>query len=398
MIFPARDAVEDRDRFGVLDAWRGIAALMVALYRLEAEGWLHGLSLVRNAWLFVDFFFVLSGFVIAHAYAERLGTGISTMVFLIRRFGRVWPLHAALLFAFVFSELTRSIAGSVRSGSSSAFIGTRAPITVLWDGLLVQALGMTGPTGWNTPAWSISTEFWTYIVFALLCFGGRKLVLWAAPVLVLGGIGVVGLYSTQGMDTTFDFGFARCLAGFFSGVLVHALWQRTKDAGNTWFSKVWSSKAWVNRAGVVELLVVGVAFAFVALAGRSTLSLFAPLVFAVMVYVFAFEQGPVSRMLCGAAGQLVGRLSYSIYMTALLISLVFNKGIIALYAKAGHSIAREATVNGHVQTVYDIGLPLTNDAYALVYLASVTGVSWLTYRLIEDPARKMFNGWSTRFA
>jgi hypothetical protein len=47
--------------------------------------------------------------------------------------------------------------------------------------------------------------------------------------LVLGGLAVVAVYSPNGMDTTFDFGFARCLAGFFSGVLAYAAWQKTRD-------------------------------------------------------------------------------------------------------------------------------------------------------------------------
>jgi peptidoglycan/LPS O-acetylase OafA/YrhL len=159
-------------RFVALDAWRGIAALMVALYRLEADGWLYSLPFIRNAYLFVDFFFVLSGFVIAHAYLGRLGTGTSQMVFLVRRFGRVWPLHAFLLALFVSFELGRGLLWYARSGSFDAFAGARAPIPILWDGLLLQTLGFTGPTLWNTPAWSISTEFWTYCLFALLSFVG----------------------------------------------------------------------------------------------------------------------------------------------------------------------------------------------------------------------------------
>jgi peptidoglycan/LPS O-acetylase OafA/YrhL len=103
-------------------------------------------------------------------------------------------------------------------------------------------------------------------------------------------------------------------------------------------------------------------------------------------------------MLRGRAGQLVGMLSYSIYMTALLVSLVFNKAAIAGFAMLGHAIARKVTISGQDHSVYDFGLPLVNELYALVYLAAVIGVSWLTYRLVEDPARRFFNRLSTRLA
>ena len=59
-------------RFHVLDGWRGVCALLVALFHVNAVGHFYGLPVVRNGLLFVDFFFVLSGFVITHAYAERV--------------------------------------------------------------------------------------------------------------------------------------------------------------------------------------------------------------------------------------------------------------------------------------------------------------------------------------
>lgn len=62
----------DALRFRSLDAWRGICALCVAALHLNTIGWINTSALIQNAGRFVDFFFVLSGFVIAHAYRERL--------------------------------------------------------------------------------------------------------------------------------------------------------------------------------------------------------------------------------------------------------------------------------------------------------------------------------------
>ncbi|WP_284180149.1 acyltransferase [Rhabdaerophilum sp. SD176] len=369
-------------RFVALDAWRGIAALLVALYRLEADGWLHGLPFVQNAWLFVDFFFVLSGFVIAYAYLGKLGKPRETLVFIVRRIGRVWPLHVVLLGIFLAFEIARGLAGFIRSAPVSVFIDQRAPITVLWDLLLVQALGFTGVTLWNTPAWSISTEFWTYIVFALLCFGGRRLLAVAAATLILGGLAVVGAFSPKGMDTTFDFGFARCLAGFFSGVLASFAWQGWLRA------KTLTAKF----ATSLEIGAIAAAILFVSLVGRTQASLAAPFVFAGLVLVFAFQSGWISAVLSGKVGHVLGDLSYSIYMTALLVSLPFNRVPVLAANRAGVEITREHVGAGNPHINYDFGHFLLNDLYSLIYLLAVVAVSWITFRFIEKPSRTWFNG------
>jgi len=71
------------NRFTALDGWRGIAACMVVLFHVRAPSHVSELALVRNSFLFVDFFFVLSGFVIAATYAERLAGGLGIGRFML---------------------------------------------------------------------------------------------------------------------------------------------------------------------------------------------------------------------------------------------------------------------------------------------------------------------------
>lgn len=368
-------------RFVALDAWRGIAALFVALFRLDADGHLHRLPFIHNAWLFVDFFFVLSGFVIGYAYLDRLGTARTTRIFVIRRVGRVWPLHMVLLAVFVAIEAARAVLGVVRSSPESFFVENKAPITILFDTLLIQALGVTTPTYWNTPAWSISTEFWTYIVFALLCFGGRRVVAALGAVIVIAGLSVVGAFSPSAMDTTFEYGFPRCLAGFFAGVLACMLWQeRLRD---------WSAGRVLGTA--LEVGSVALALIFVSYGGKGLASLAAPFVFAGLILVFAFQAGALSAALSGGVGRTLGDLSYSIYMTALLVSIPFNRIPVALAGKMGVDITHPHPDAAHAHTDFSLGPTLANDLYTLVYLAAVIAFSWLTWRFIETPGRAWFN-------
>ena len=113
------------NRIPTLDGWRGICAMLVALHHFSANGAIAALPLIRNAWLFVDFFFVLSGFVITHAYSRKLQSGREVGAFTLRRFARLWPLHVAVLGAFVALELVRY------AMTGQGFTGERAPLALL---------------------------------------------------------------------------------------------------------------------------------------------------------------------------------------------------------------------------------------------------------------------------
>ena len=82
------------------------------------------LQFIRHSYLFVDFFFVLSGFVIAHAYGDRLKSPLEVWQFIVRRFGRVWPLHIAVLAAFIAVAVFK-YAPDCRIGNVGVDIGLR---------------------------------------------------------------------------------------------------------------------------------------------------------------------------------------------------------------------------------------------------------------------------------
>jgi len=136
-------------RFQALDSWRGVAALMVVIYHAPLLWSFYDAGFVRHSWLFVDFFFVLSGFVIAHAYASKLRDMTDVGHFMLRRFGRVWPLHAAMLLALVLIQCL-VLAISLRMGaiteSVPPFAGPWSPASIPANLLLMQSLGfMPGP-------------------------------------------------------------------------------------------------------------------------------------------------------------------------------------------------------------------------------------------------------------
>jgi len=130
-----------KDRFQALDSWRGICALMVATGHLPAASHISGLGIVHYSGRFVDFFFVLSGFVIAYAYGDELANAHDAIRnFAIRRLGRLMPLHLFLLLGFILFELAILMAGQAGlNAGREAFSDKDQLATLPANILLVQA-------------------------------------------------------------------------------------------------------------------------------------------------------------------------------------------------------------------------------------------------------------------
>lgn len=376
-------------RYKVLDGWRGIAALLVAVFHFPVSGYLHNALLIRHAYLFVDFFFVLSGFVIAHALRDGLADAAAFRSFMWRRLGRVYPLYAAVLIAFVAVELIKLAAlpllhvapqtAPFASGSYSD------PNALALHVLLLQVFGIDDGLAWNWPDWSIAAEVWTYAVFGLTCllaFAHRRAVL---CMLCAMAFVVLLEWSSRGIEVTYDLGFVRCLYGFSAGALVYEFYRRLPNTLNG------------VLATVCELAVVTIALLFLLLSGRNASSLVAPFVFGLLVLVFAFEGGAISRALSGGVFQALGDLSYSIYIVHALIVLIFTSMASYLLGHAA-TVWRLETYDGINERILDLssrGLP---DLLTVGYLAIVLVAAVVCWRFIEKPSRSAVNAWAKSVA
>ncbi len=380
-------------RFEALDAWRGICALLVVLFHFcfIFTSPLMEHRLVSNAYLCVDFFFVLSGFVVCHAYRHRLADAGSWLTFVVRRFGRLWPLHATLLAAFVgFISLVNLLPHPDRfdlTWGPSEYSAVAIPLHIL----LLNAVNLHG-MAWNAPSWSIGAEFYTYLLFGAACIlTGRGLVL-AAAALALASIGLLAVVSPTYMNSTADFGLFRCVTGFFTGVLAYHTFGAIAD-------RFKSVPRWAATA--VEAITVALVVLFVLFAGRgpdavAALSLAAPMVFAVAVLVFAQEGGHLSRLLRVRPLAALGCWSYSIYLGHQLVLMAAAYGVWAFARWQGLDLERQVVMEGHAKALYDVGGPAGSLALLGLILAVVIALAAVTFARVEEPARQRFNAMAKR--
>lgn len=135
-----------KHRFLVLDALRGFAALVIMIYHFKA------VSPHFASYLAVDFFLILSGFVLTHAYFRH--DGFNIWAFAQARVARLYPLHLVTLIASlgVYTLTHRYIDKS----------------DLVLHALMLHNIGLGPDTiEFNSPAWSISVEFWVNMVIAL---------------------------------------------------------------------------------------------------------------------------------------------------------------------------------------------------------------------------------------
>jgi len=121
----------DGGRFVALDSWRGLAALGVAAYHVEGGGPLFDNPAVDRFGLWVEFFFVLSGFVLSAAYGERLANGFPVGRYMLLRLGRIYPLHLAMVGAYVLLEVAFLLLRPEGWPGREAFGGAREPFALL---------------------------------------------------------------------------------------------------------------------------------------------------------------------------------------------------------------------------------------------------------------------------
>ena len=218
---------EGRETYETLNWLRGVAAILVAVFHFEA---FFGKDAVPSGYLAVDLFFLLSGFVIANAYLDRLRGGMPARQFMMARAIRLFPLY---LFGTGIGIGAAWLAFALGAGLLSG------PALLL---ATVSSLAMLPSPTWhetiilmpiNVPGWSLFFELAANLAFVLLW--PKLTTRYLAAVVAVSGAGLLLATLMKGdVDLgaawpTLAGGFLRVSCSFFAGVLLFKLFRHRKQ-------------------------------------------------------------------------------------------------------------------------------------------------------------------------
>ena len=356
-----------KPHYDVLDGLRGVAALMVIVYHVfECFDW----SPVPHGYLAVDFFFVLSGFVIGYAYDDRWREGLKVATFFKRRLIR---LHPMVILGALFGMVCFLLQGSVRWDGTPVSIGWVMVAMLmgmlmlpLYPGAAADVRGNGELFPLNGPSWSLFFEYIGNILYALLL---RRLpTRWLTVLAAVTGCCLVGIAVSDGylgvgwsmVDGGLWTGLVRMLFPYTVGMLMARVFRPVKGArGAFWICAAiifmvgcvpltfGELQSWQN--GLYDALCVILVFPCLVWLGASQLSI-----------------GNVTHRV----SHFLGELSYPLYAVHYPLMYLF-------YAHIGF--------NGDLVSITEL-----NDVWPVALALPLTCIllAWLSWRFYDRPVRR----------
>ena len=352
-------------RFETLDLLRGIAALFVINIHAYWTG--DAAHVWSKGYLSVGLFFALSGFVIAHAYGNRLTTGLTTRQFMLTRLVRLYPLYIAgtLIGAAVWLVL------EVRAGNAPDL--KSLALSLGWQTVFLpvppsQSIHSHLFYPLNGPAWSMAYLLTVTLVFALIIRVLRAPVL--AAIILISGVWLFAVVAREGTLSlprgwgSPQDGIPRTVFPFFMGVALYRLNSRI-------------------QAPAVSGWLLAIAFTVWIVIGRNFDWRFDVLSVAIVVPLLIWfsanaRAGPVARRI----GLWAGAVSYPIYILHVPLRELYYRTFIRLFGNP---------------------LPDNQAIAAASYAVMLIAVAWLATRFFDEPVRRWLGrrlalGWSVKRA
>ena len=356
------------DHLPALTGLRFCLAAWVILHHICGRGmmleaWANGLpapvhQLIRGGYLAVSVFFVLSGFVLTRTYAHTTWDKRSLGRFFTARFARIYPVYFVSLI-LMSPFIIEMLLVPVWTGAQRA--------TLLTDYLLVLQ-GWTGSlkVGWNTPAWSLSCEFFFYLWFPAL-FLLMKNARWRAiSVAMVAAVLFPIALDHAGVPWTWKPVYD--LADFVAGIAAARIFTLLRGR------RAWNGRGyWLYIPAVVVGAWLIIHPTVVDGSGADVAAYLRSLNVAMLVG-FALSGGWIAKWLSTRIAGFLGKASYSMYV--LHVPILWWTG--------------RYLVHGRLHLPRLVG--------AAIYFTLVIAASGMIYAWLEAPASSWIRGWQKKFS
>ncbi len=313
--------IPKHSEIGALTSMRGLAALLVMFFHLryafaKVEPFnfkIFDIPFLAKGYLWVDFFFILSGFIMTYRYDSEFTLSMKFFKdFIFMRWLRIYPLHFLTLFAFLGKSLIENGWTEIETFKTTIYMNL----------FLVQSWGYYLGKTWNYPSWSLSEEWGAYLLFPFLlsAFYQFRSSKWIQLCLALNCFGLLASFAhfvhAGSMDMTEDYGLIRCLFEFSIGISLFYLRNLLKDKLNSGFCDIAS---FVTSALIFACLQTDAGDIYVV--GLSAFS----------VFFLSLSEGRFTRFLNLPVLKFIGQISFSLYIWHAFFGKVFE----SLYASIG---------------------------------------------------------------
>ena len=352
-----------KKKLDALETYRAFAALMIAAvhFRLDTPVVDHFLA----TGIFVPFFFTLSGYVIYYNYSDKIENFSNLIDFGKKRFLRLYPLHIFFLLIFLLIEILRFFAEKEYGLLSNIEPFTKNNTYSFICNLLLLQTFLAENT-FNTPSWSISAEYYTYLVFGVL-FIKKTRNIFILIFIILMTILLFRISSAVdfGPSTTI-FSFIDCIYCFLIGVIFCKLYYILNN--NKYFLQ------YSNPVSIVLIILNIISIKNF----TGNYQFFFPFLFGCLI-LFSSEINKKTlygRFICNGFFVYLGKISYSIYLSHLLIFWVVTQILRFLFDV--ETYIEEGT--GYLLLSLDV---LTSTLIALICYILTIIFSSITYKFIE---------------
>lgn len=347
-----------------LESIRGMYALIVVFYHIRMLNiYSYTSPFISNGYLLLDLFYVLSGFVICKYYGDRINSGKDLVNFQFLRFARLYPIHLIFLLFFLSFEIIKYIVSAKYNilTSGSAPFSDNSITALIKQLLLVHAIGSPKEIiSFNNPSWTISVEFYVYILFGLIVLYLKKFKTLAFIIFTC----LTLILMIRNPYPAFHELF-RCMTGFFVGCITEKLCEVIKIQFHSHFFII----SFLALNAFIEFKPDNPGFDWIIY-----------IICSALILSVVLTQGNFLKKIMNSKVLIwLGAVSYSVYMCHYAVIWTFSQ-ILRYVLKRP-----EVIINGRRYS--QLSIPETVMAYILVYTV-VFIMSHILYKKVETPIRE----------